>query len=71
MSSKKDELRPQYPPELIEAGERGKYAERAKQGSNVVLLDPDVAKEFRDAAAVNDALRKYLRDKKNSPGKAT
>jgi len=71
MNSKKDELRPEYSPELIKGGERGKYAERAKQGSNIVLLDPDVAKEFPDAAAVNDALRKYLRDKKNSPGKAT
>lgn len=36
---------------------RGKYYERYQQGTNVVLLDPDVAKVFRDAAAVNDALR--------------
>ena len=71
MNSKKDELRPEYPPELIKSGERGKFAERAKKGSNIVLLDPDVAKEFPDAAAVNDALRKYLRDKKDSPGKST
>jgi hypothetical protein len=71
VSSKKYELRPEYSPELIEGGERGKYAEHYKKGTNIVLLDPDVAKEFPDAAAVNDALRKYLRDKKNSPGKAT
>ena len=71
MNSKKDELRPDYPPELIKSGERGKYAERAEKGSNIVLLDPDVAKEFPNAAAVNDALRKYLRDKKESPGKST
>ena len=71
MSSKKYELRPEYPPELIKSGERGKYAERSNKGSNIVLLDPDVAKEFPDTAAVNDTLRKYLRDKKNSPGKAT
>ena len=71
MNSKKDELRPEYPPELIKSGERGKYAERSDKGSNIVLLDPDVAKEFPNAAAVNDALREYLREKKSSPGKAT
>jgi hypothetical protein len=52
-------------------GVKGKYAERYKEGINIVLLDPDIAKEFPDAAAVNDALRRYLRDKKGSPGKAT
>jgi hypothetical protein len=36
---------------------RGKYFERARQGTNVVLLDPDVAAVFRDRAAVNNALR--------------
>jgi hypothetical protein len=36
---------------------RGKYYERYRQGTNVVLLDPDVAAVFRDSAAVNDALR--------------
>lgn len=36
---------------------RGKYYERYRQGTNVVLLDPDVAAVFRDSVAVNDALR--------------
>jgi len=36
---------------------RGKYYERYRQGTNVVLLDPDVAAAFRDSATVNDALR--------------
>ena len=36
---------------------RGKYCERYRQGTNVVLLDPDVTAAFRDSAAVNDALR--------------
>jgi len=36
---------------------RGKYYKRYRQGTNVVLLDPDVAAVFRDSAAVNDALR--------------
>jgi len=36
---------------------RGKYYERYMQGSNVVLLDPDVSDAFPNAAAVNEALR--------------
>ena len=36
---------------------RGKYYERYRQGTNVVLLDPDVADVFPNAMAVNDALR--------------
>jgi len=38
-------------------GVRGKYARRFAEGSNVVVLDPDVAKAFPDSAAVNRALR--------------
>ena len=47
-------------------GVRGKYAKRYKQGTNVVLIDPDIAKEFPNAEAINDALRHFLRDKKGS-----
>lgn len=36
---------------------RGKYYERYRQGSNVVLLDPDVSEVFPNATAVNEALR--------------
>ena len=42
---------------------RGKYVERYREGTNVVLLDPDVAPAFPDAKAVNDALRLLLREK--------
>lgn len=38
-------------------GQRGKYARRYAQGSNVVLLEPDVAKVFPSAEAVNSSLR--------------
>jgi hypothetical protein len=38
-------------------GVRGKYAPRYQQGANVVVLEPDVAKVFRNAEAVNDTLR--------------
>jgi hypothetical protein len=41
-------------------GVRGKYAKRYQQGSNVVILDRDVAKVFHDRATVNDALRALI-----------
>jgi hypothetical protein len=54
----KDELRPEYDiNKMFKNGVRGKYAERYRKGSNVVLLDPDVAKAFPNARSVNDALR--------------
>ena len=49
-----DEMLPEYD---FTGAVRGKYYERYRQGTNVILLDPDVAEVFRDAAAVNDALR--------------
>ena len=43
-------------------GVRGKYFRRLlKEGANVVILDPDVAKAFRSSEAVNEALRSLLR----------
>jgi hypothetical protein len=42
-------------------GVRGKYATRALEGQHVVVLDPDVAREFPDSRAVNRALRAVLR----------
>ena len=50
----RDELLPHYD---FSAGVRGKYAARYREGTNVVLLAPDVAERFPDAAAVNRALR--------------
>ena len=48
-------------PEMdLSGGVRGKYYERYRQGTNVVLLEPDVARIFRDSAVVNQALREYL-----------
>lgn len=38
-------------------GVRGKYVRRYAKGTNVVVLDPDVAKVFPNAQAVNDSLR--------------
>lgn len=56
-----DELRPEYDlRELLKGGVQGKYADRYREGTNLVLLDPDVAKSFPDEQAVNDALRLVL-----------
>jgi hypothetical protein len=45
--------------------ERAKYFKRLlKEGSNVVVLDRDVAKAFRDSAAVNKALRSVMKSRK-------
>ena len=52
-----DELLPEYD---FRGGLRGKYAARYAEQSNVVVLDPDVARAFPTAADVNRALRKLL-----------
>lgn len=53
-----DELRPEYDlRQLLKDGVRGKYAERYKAGTNLVLLAPDVARAFPNEEAVNQALR--------------
>jgi hypothetical protein len=49
-----DDLLPEYD---FSGAVRGKYYERYRQGTNVVLLDPDIAAVFRDSAAVNHTLR--------------
>ena len=55
-----DELRPEYDFDCSK-GVRGKYYRRLlAEGSNVVVLDPDVAKAFPDSGSVNDALRSLL-----------
>ena len=41
-------------------GVRGKYYQRYRQGTNLVLIEPDLAKVFRDSEAVNLALRQFL-----------
>lgn len=53
-----DELRPEYDlRQWLKGGIRGKYAKRYHAGTNLVPLDPDVRRIFRDGRAVNDALR--------------
>ncbi len=55
-----DDLRPEYNFDYSKAV-RGKYYKRLiDEGSNVVILDPDIAKAFRDSVSVNEALRSLL-----------
>ena len=55
-----DELRAEYDFSEIEGGVRGKYAARFKEGTNLALLEPDVAKAFPTDESVNEALRLLL-----------
>jgi hypothetical protein len=52
---------PNVPDEVnFSGGVRGKYAERYAKGTNVVLLEPDVAKVYRNSDSVNRALRELI-----------
>ena len=54
---KSDDLRPEYDlRELLKEGVQGKYADRFQEGTNLVLLNTDVAEAFPNDEAVNEAL---------------
>ncbi len=55
-----DEMREEYD---LRGGVRGKFFAEYQKGTNVVLLEPDVAKAFRTSDAVNRALREYLSER--------
>ena len=59
-----DELRPEYKRADFGTLVRGKYAKRATESSNVVVLEPQVARAFPNDRAVNTALRGLLRERK-------
>ena len=57
-----DDLRPEYDLKtLLKGGIQGKYASRYREGTNLVLLAPDVARAFPTEEAVNEALRLVMR----------
>ena len=60
-----DELRPEYDLSQLKGRVRGKYVERYRAGTNLVLLEPDVAAAFPDAKAVNEALRLLIKVAEN------
>jgi uncharacterized DUF497 family protein len=55
-----DDMLPEYDFKNMSGGVRGKYAAAYRQGTNLVRLDPDVAKAFTTEASVNEALRAVL-----------
>lgn len=60
-SDMEDELRPEYDLQsLLKNATRGKYAQQYAEGTNLVLLEPDVAQAFTTPEAVNEALRLVL-----------
>jgi len=61
-----DELRPEYDMKsLLKGGVRGKYAARYREGTNLVLLEPEVAKAFPNEKAVNEALKLVIKLKQS------
>jgi hypothetical protein len=52
-----DDLRPEYDLSLLGTGIRGKYYRQAAEGTNLVLIEPDLARVFPNAESVNRALR--------------
>jgi hypothetical protein len=65
-SKMEDDLRPEYDLSQLKNRVRGKYAERYKRGTNLVLLAPDVAQAFPDSESVNEALRLLIKVAKTS-----
>jgi len=55
-----DDLRPEYDFASMKGGVRGKYAKRFREGTNIVLVEPEVAQAFPTEDAVNAALRGVL-----------
>ena len=56
-----DELRPEYDLSQLKGGVRGKYASKHKEGTNLILLSPDVAEVLKDNESVNEALRLLMK----------
>ncbi|MGH7827297.1 MAG: hypothetical protein ACREQ7_19230 [Candidatus Binatia bacterium] len=66
---RQDDLRPEYDFWGLPGGVKGKHAAQYRQGTNLVLLDRDVAKVFRDDADVNEALRTVMKAAARLPRK--
>lgn len=62
MNNEKDTLKAEYSAELIQSGVRGKYAKRYKEGTNIVVIAPDLHKLFPNSESVNHILREYAKE---------
>jgi len=63
MKKESDDMRPDYD---FSGGVRGKYSARFRKGTNVVVLEPEIAKLVPNSEAVNDALRALVQIAKQS-----
>ena len=70
-SELEDDMRPEYDFSKMKGGVKGKYVERYRSGTNLVLLDPDVAEAFPTRESVNKALRKVMNSTQQQPNVAT
>jgi hypothetical protein len=71
VKSTSDELRAEYKRSDFTKLERGKYYERIKASSNVVVLDPEVAAVFPNSAAVNKALHSLVEVAESESGRTS
>ena len=69
--AKAEELRSEYKRSDLGPGVRGKYHRAYAEGTNLVLLSPDVAAAFPSEAAVNEALRALIRLARRSAARGT
>jgi hypothetical protein len=65
--AERDEMRSEYDFDLSKATRGKHYRRLLREGANVVVLDPDVAKSFRSSAAVNEELRSLLKMSEATP----
>ncbi len=68
--AKEGDLRPEYKRSDLGPGIRGKYYKSYQEGTNLVLLSPDVAEVFPDEASVNEALRSLIKVANRAAGLA-
>lgn len=65
-----DDLRAEYDFSKMKGGVRGKYAKQFHAGTNLILLEPEIAKVFPNDEAVNEALRQLIKIAKARVGHA-
>ena len=70
-SKRRNEIRREYDLSKLDGGVRGKYFKRYSAGTNLVLLQPDVARAFPTEEAVNEALRELARATKTRARRTT
>jgi hypothetical protein len=71
MKRKADEMRDEYPEDLIKSGVRGKFSTAYRNETNGVVIDADLRSLFPDSVAVNRALRDYMELKKKKKRAST